>query len=175
MMNPVNENHARRMGNAARHVQPGSHGALRCGKRDLLRIQRMPFQPHEKAGSVGIEKLNQKNIAAQLIAKQSRFPRPAEESTAARSRVNLKALRTGGIRFRTRPAMNVASITKRARETQVAQALLPVRFCDCRSDIGPPVRLTNQHSARSACATWWLWDRRLISAPYSLAGRTPGT
>ena len=86
MMNPVNENHARRMGNPARHVEPRSHRALRRGKRDLLRIQAMPFQPHEKTGSVGIEKLNQKNIAAQLIAKSSRFPRPAEESTAARSR-----------------------------------------------------------------------------------------
>ncbi len=68
MMNPVNENHARRVGDAARHVQARLHRALRRGKCDLLRIQFMAFQAHEKAGCVRIKELNQKGRATQVIA-----------------------------------------------------------------------------------------------------------
>ena len=67
VMNPVNENYARWMGYPSRHIEPRSHRALRCGKRNLLHIQAMPFQSNQQTGSVGIQKLNQKNIAARLI------------------------------------------------------------------------------------------------------------
>ncbi len=80
MMNPVDKNHARRMGDSARHIEPGPHRALRCGKRDFLRIESMPFKPHQQSGSVRIEKLIQKNVAAQLVAKRVDCRRRAEES-----------------------------------------------------------------------------------------------
>jgi hypothetical protein len=70
MMNAVNENHARWMRHSARHIEPSAHWALRCGKRDLLRIQAATLKSDQQAGRVGIEKLVQKNEAAKLVAKK---------------------------------------------------------------------------------------------------------
>ena len=53
MMNPVNEDHAGRMSNPARQIQPCSHWALLCNGCDLICIDGMPFKTHEKTDALG--------------------------------------------------------------------------------------------------------------------------
>jgi hypothetical protein len=93
----------------------------------------MAFEPHEKAGSVRIEKLNQKNIAAQLVTK--RVDSDTKQKNQQQNNPEEFETQEPAVRFDRRHS--VASITKQAWKIKTWRFLKGARQKQvCRNSLG---------------------------------------